>query len=49
MLVMRHNEHQIENFEILAEELGLNQYNKGKIEVNPNVSVEWLPTLEEYR
>lgn len=50
MLVMRHNEHQIEEFKKLAESLGLDQWTLGKIQLNPNVDTDlWLPENPQYK
>ena len=49
-LAMRHNEHQIDEFKKLSSELGVDQFNVGKIQVNPSLasSKKWLPENQNY-
>jgi len=49
MMAMKHNEHEIEDFKILSKELNVDQFNVGKIQVNPalNSSKKWLPENED--
>ena len=50
MIVMRQNEHQIEDFNRLSEELGLDHWNLSKVQLDPNMDKEkWLPQAQEYR
>lgn len=51
LLAMKHNEHQIEEFELLSKELGVDKYNVGRIQVNPSStsSWDWLPENEKYK
>ena len=49
MLVMKHNEHQIEDFKELAKELGVDEMELGNIQLNPNTAAEkWLPENKQY-
>jgi MoaA/NifB/PqqE/SkfB family radical SAM enzyme len=48
-LVTRHNEHQIESFRELSLELGVDEYVVGKLQVNPNEAMQWLPENKDYR
>jgi radical SAM protein with 4Fe4S-binding SPASM domain len=50
MLAMSHNEHQINDFEKMAIELGVDKYRIDKIQVDPNSgsSKSWLPKNKEY-
>jgi len=50
MLAMRHNEHQFDEFEKLALDLGVDGYSIDKIQVDPNSnsSQHWLPENKEY-
>lgn len=48
MLVMKHNEHQTNEFLQLSESLGVDRYNLGKIQVNPNSSKDWLPKNKDF-
>lgn len=49
MLVMKHNEHQIEEFKKLSKELGVDEMELGNIQINPNTAKEWLPDNPEYK
>jgi len=45
MLVMKHNEHQIDDFKQLSKKLQVDEMEFGNIQLNPNTaSDEWLPT-----
>jgi len=50
MLAMKHNEHQFDDFEEFAVELGVDHYQIDKIQVDPNskASKSWLPTNKEF-
>lgn len=49
MLVMKHNEHQIEDFKTLARELEVDEFELGNIQMNPNSAAkEWLPNNSEF-
>lgn len=48
MLVMRHNEHQLKEFEELANKLEVDKYGLSKIQVNPNKSLHWLPQDKDF-
>ena len=48
MLVMSHNEHQIEDFKKLAKELEADEMELGNIQLNPNSAKEWLPNNKDY-
>ena len=44
MLVTKQNEHQIDEFKKLAKDLGVDEIETGKIQLNPNTAAEeWLP------
>ena len=45
MLVMKHNEHQIDDFKQLSKKLQVDEIEFGNIQLNPNTAAdEWLPT-----
>ena len=49
MLVMKHNEHQIEDFKNLAKEMNVDEIELGNIQLNPNtVKEKWLPENTDY-
>lgn len=49
MLVMKHNEHQIDDFRELAKELNVDEIELGNIQLNPNTAAEkWLPKEKQY-
>jgi MoaA/NifB/PqqE/SkfB family radical SAM enzyme len=49
MLVMKQNEHQIEDFKKLAKELDVDEMELGNIQLNPNTAAEkWLPKDKQY-
>lgn len=49
MLVMKHNEHQIDDFKNLARELEVDEMELGNIQLNPNTAAEkWLPENKQY-
>jgi radical SAM protein with 4Fe4S-binding SPASM domain len=48
MLVMSHNEHQIEDFKKLSKELEVDEMELGNIQLNPNSAKEWLPSNKDY-
>lgn len=48
MLVMKHNEHQIEDFRKLSKELNVDEIELGNIQVNPNTAKHWLPSNQEF-
>ena len=50
MMAMNHNEHEIEDFKELSKQLNVDQFNVGKIQINPNLesSKRWLPKNEEH-
>lgn len=49
MLVMKHNEHQINDFKKLSKELGVDQIELGNIQINPKTAKNWLPNNPEYK
>src|SRR3989344_6435213 len=50
MLVMKQNEHQVDDFNKLCQNLGLDHWNLGKIQLDPNANKDqWLPQAEAYR
>jgi perosamine synthetase len=49
MLLMRQNEHQVDEFNNLSKNLGLDQWNTGKIQLDPMIKDKWLPQTEAYR
>ena len=49
MLVMKHNEHQIDDFRDLAKNLEVDEIELGNIQLNPNTAAEkWLPSNAEF-
>ena len=49
MLVMKHNEHQINEFKELAKKLMVDEIELGNIQLNPNTAAkDWLPKNKEY-
>lgn len=49
MLVMKHNEYQIDDFKKLAKELDVDEMELGNIQLNPNTAAEvWLPKNEDF-
>ena len=49
MLVMKHNEHQINDFKELSKKLDVDQMDLNNIQINPNTSKSWLPNNPEFR
>jgi radical SAM protein with 4Fe4S-binding SPASM domain len=49
MLVMKHNEHQIDAFKKLSKELDVDQIELNNIQMNPNTAKSWLPDNPEFR
>ncbi len=49
MLVMKHNEHQIDDFKKLSKELNVDQIELNNIQINPNTAKSWLPDNPEFR
>lgn len=49
MLVMKHNEHQIDDFKKLSKELDVDEIELNNIQINPNTAKSWLPNNPEYR
>ena len=49
MLVMKHNEHQINDFKELSKKLDVDQMDLNNIQINPNTSKSWLPDNPEFR
>ena len=49
MLVMKHNEHQIDDFKKLSKELDVDQIELNNIQINPNTAKSWLPDNPEFR
>ena len=43
MLIMKHNEHQIEEFRKISKELKVDEMELGNIQINPNTAKHWLP------
>ena len=48
MLVMKHNEHQIEEFRNISKEMNVDEMELGNIQVNPNTAKDWLPKNQEF-
>lgn len=48
MLAMSHNEHQISEFLSMKDKLGVDEIVVDKIQVNPNLSSQWLPKEKRY-
>lgn len=48
MLVMRHNEHQINDFNELSKKLNVDEIELGNIQINPKTAKEWLPQNKEF-
>ena len=49
MIVTKKNEHQIDDFKKLGEELGVDEIELGNIQLNPNTAAEeWLPLDQNY-
>jgi len=48
MLVMKHNEHQIEQFKKISNELNADEMELGNIQMNPNTAKKWLPKNQEF-
>ena len=49
MLVMKHNEHQIDDFKKLSKNLDVDQMELNNIQINPNTTKSWLPENPEFR
>ena len=49
MLVMKHNEHQINDFKELSKKLDVDQMDLNNIQINPNTAKSWLPDNPEFR
>lgn len=49
MLVMKHNEHQIDDFKKLSKSLDVDQMELNNIQINPNTAKSWLPNNPEFR
>tara|TARA_Y100000996_G_scaffold136269_1_gene103601 strand:- start:5378 stop:6529 length:1152 start_codon:yes stop_codon:yes gene_type:complete len=48
MLVMKHNEHQIEEFRTISRDMNVDEMELGNIQVNPNTAKHWLPGNQEF-
>jgi len=48
MLIMKHNEHQIEQFRKISKELKVDEMEVGNIQMNPNTAKQWLPKNQEF-
>jgi len=49
MLVMAHNEHQIQDFRDIAEHIGVDEIDLGNIQLNPNTAAkDWLPKNKDH-
>jgi len=48
MLVMSHNEHEIELVEKILRGIGVDKIKQGKIQVNPSLSKDWLPLNSDH-
>jgi len=48
MLIMSHNEHQIEQFRKISKELQVDEMELGNIQMNPNTAKQWLPKNQEF-
>ncbi len=49
MMVMQHNEHQVDDFAAMMKDMGVDKYTYRRVQFNPNVNVSWFPKNEEYR
>ena len=49
MLANRYNEHEVEQFNELMLNMGLDEWSVDKLQVNPNSSLEWLPNNQELK
>lgn len=49
MIAMRHNEHEIPAFRKYCDELGVDNCVVGRLQLNPNASLDWLPEDPELR
>ncbi len=49
MLVMKHNEHQIDDFKELSKKLDVDEIDLNNIQINPNTAKSWLPDNPEFR
>ena len=48
MLIMKHNEHQIDQFRKISKELQVDEMEVGNIQINPNTAKQWLPKDKEF-
>ncbi len=48
MLVMKHNEHQINEFKELSKGLKVDEMELGNIQINPGTAKQWLPDNKEF-
>ena len=48
MLIMSHNEHQVEQFRKISKELQVDEIEVGNIQINPNTAKQWLPKNQEF-
>lgn len=48
MLVMKHNEHQIDQFRKISKKMNVDEIELGNIQVNPNTAKHWLPSNQEF-
>ena len=48
MLVMKHNEHQIEDFKKLSKTLDVDEIELGNIQLDPKAGKDWLPTNKKF-
>ena len=48
MLVMRYNEHQIDEFREISKQLNVDEIELGNIQINPNTARRWLPQNKEF-
>jgi len=49
MIVSSHNEHQLDDYRELMNRYKVDRVEVSRLQLNPNMSLEWLPSLEEYR
>lgn len=48
MIVMKHNEHQIEEFRKISRDMNVDEMELGNIQMNPNTAKNWLPKNQKY-
>ena len=48
MIIMKHNEHQIEDFKKLSKELDVDEIEMGNLQLDPDIGTDWLPENTKY-